>query len=107
MSYVARKFEIAQAAAGDDFIISEANLGFDPKDGLQRFQISSNACGGTFKAYLKPVGAVDYVDTFAAATAGTDVVVGGRDDDPFYEEIKIEFAGTTSDIVLYFAAVGQ
>ena len=41
MSYVARKFEIAQAAAGDDFIISEANLGFDPKDGLQRFSIQT------------------------------------------------------------------
>lgn len=105
MSYIARKFEIALAAAGDDFLIDEAALGYDPKDGIQRFQISSNDCGGTFKIYLKPVGAASYVDTFEAATAGNDVVVGGRDDDPFYESIKVEFAGTTSDIVLYFAAI--
>tara|TARA_R100000734_G_C3242180_1_gene46475 strand:+ start:221 stop:541 length:321 start_codon:yes stop_codon:yes gene_type:complete len=105
MSFIARKFEIALAAAGDDFLIDEAALGYDPKDGIQRFQISSNECGGTFKVELKPVGASNFVDTFEDATAGQDVVVGGRDDDPFYESIKVTFAGTTSDIELYYAAI--
>lgn len=105
MSYIARKFEIALADAAADFVINESKLGYDPRDGVQRFQISSNDCGGTFKIYLKPVGASAYVDTFEAATCGSDVVVGGRDDDPYYESIKVEFAGTTADVVLYFAAI--
>lgn len=105
MSYITRKFEIALANVGDDFIIDESKLGYDPKDGLQKFQLSTNECAGTFKIYLKPVGSAFYVDTFDAAQCGVDVVVGGRDNDPFYEAIKVEFAGVSSDVVLYFAGI--
>ena len=39
MSYIARKYEVALADAGDDFIIDESQLGYDPKDDQLRFKV--------------------------------------------------------------------
>jgi len=106
-----RKFEIALADAGNGLELSPSNLGFNPSQGFRKVQISTNDCGGTFSLKIRPAGAdVFYpfiTQVGADADCGEDVILAGRADDPVFDALKIEFAGTTADIEVYCGFINE
>lgn len=106
MQFKSRQYEIAQADAGNGLELTPSNLGFNPAHGFRKAQISSNDFGGgagELSISYKPAGADSFYPFILTDTpiGGTDVVIIGRDEDPLFESIKIEFANVSSDIVIH------
>lgn len=105
MQFKTRYFEVALADAGAGLELSPSNLGFNPSHGYRKAQISTNDFGGgagKFEVKIRPVGSDIFYDFLtqagAQASAGEDIVLCGRDDDPLFDAIKLTFVGATSDI---------
>lgn len=103
MQFKTRLYEIAQADAGAGLELTPANLGFNPSHAYRRAQISTNDFGGgtgEISVSFKPVGSDTFYPFELSSTpiGGQDVVIIGRDEDPLFESIKIEFANVSSDI---------
>lgn len=106
-----RKFEIALADAGNGLTLSPSNLGFNPSHGYRKVQISTNDCGGTFSLEVRPAGSDEFypftTQVGANADCGEDVILAGRADDPVFDALKLSFAGTTADIVVYCGFINE
>jgi hypothetical protein len=114
MQYKTRKYEIAQADAGDGLTLSPSNLGFNPSNEFRKVQISTNDFGGgagTFALQIRPVGSENFYDFVtqagANADAGEDIIIAGRDVDPLFDALKLTFGGATSDIVVNIAFIDE
>lgn len=105
MQFKTRSYTILQADAAAGLELTPANLGFNPSHGYRKAQITTNDFGGgagEISVSFKPVGSDSYYPFQLTETpiGGTDIVIIGRDDDPLFEAIKIEFANVTGDIEL-------
>ena len=114
MQYKTRKYEIAQADAGAGLVLSPSNLGFNPSNEFRKVQISTNDFGGgsgTFTLKIRPVGSTLFYDFItqagAAATAGEDIVIAGRDVDPLFDALHITFGGVSGDIEVNIAFIDE
>lgn len=106
-----RKFEIALADAPNGLELTPSNLGFNPSHAFRKVQISTNDCGGTFSLEIRPAGAEVYYPFItqegANADCGQDIILAGRADDPVFDALKLSFAGTTGDIVIYCGFIDE
>ena len=90
--------------------LDASNLGFNPSQEYSRAQIACNAydAAGTFTVSFRPAGADDnfYLPFVSQegeqASAGEDTVIIGRDVDPLFDALKLEFSGVAAtDVELY------
>jgi len=112
MQYKTRSFTVLQAQAAAGLELTPANLGFNPSHDFRRVQISTNDFGGgsgTFSVDIRPVGSDLFYDFITqdgdAATGGEDIVIAGRDIDPLFDALKLNFAGVTGDISITVAFI--